>query len=50
MSFPDFDLVLFLLIKRNLCSSWLAWGEESKAGMREDVCPKGKRSDSVENF
>ena len=52
MSFPDFDLLLllFLLTKRNLYSSWLAWGEESKAGMREDVCRKGKRSDLVENL
>lgn len=40
-SFPDFDL-LFLLLKRNVYFSWLALGEENKAGMREDLCPKEK--------
>lgn len=48
MSFPDFDFLFLLLAhfnKKKFVFLSLPGGEERKAGMRENVCPKGKLSD-----
>lgn len=53
MSFPDFDFLFLLLAhfnKKKFVFLSLPGGEERKAGMRENVCPKGKLSDQVENL